>query len=171
MTQERETTNIIIPTLQHANNTHFILNMHALHNAHLVRQVLPQSLVAPSHIYHDWQTFHDNVAAQVWEFRHGRRMANAQRRAAKVVASQASKRSQAQHRASNSHKGISQLAHCDNYDQMSDSPPEDSEDEYHEKQRWSDEGEVSAAELDIDLATLNIRSRRARVIQKCQRTD
>ncbi|KAJ6557153.1 hypothetical protein B0H10DRAFT_1846883, partial [Mycena sp. CBHHK59/15] len=31
----------------HSEEARFILNMHALHNAHLIREVLPQTLTAP----------------------------------------------------------------------------------------------------------------------------
>ncbi|TFK22439.1 hypothetical protein FA15DRAFT_657497 [Coprinopsis marcescibilis] len=45
--QERIGTNIPKPVVQHSDLPIFVINMHSLHNAHLVRKVLPRGLVAP----------------------------------------------------------------------------------------------------------------------------
>ncbi|KAF8522366.1 hypothetical protein JB92DRAFT_3081973 [Gautieria morchelliformis] len=48
---------------QHQGDTHFILNLFALHNAHLVCQVLPRHLTAPQPLHVDCRMYHDKVAA------------------------------------------------------------------------------------------------------------
>ncbi|KAF8492908.1 hypothetical protein JB92DRAFT_3084990 [Gautieria morchelliformis] len=60
--QERVTTKRTTSVLEHQDDTHFILNLFALHNAHLVRQVLPRHLTAPQPL-HVRRMYHDKVAA------------------------------------------------------------------------------------------------------------
>ncbi len=45
--QERLETDVRQKHLAHSNDARYLLNMHALHNAHLIRDTLPRTLVAP----------------------------------------------------------------------------------------------------------------------------
>lgn len=46
--QEREATEQATLTIKHNDDDHFVVNMHSLHNAHLIRKVFPQEILAPS---------------------------------------------------------------------------------------------------------------------------
>ncbi|KAL0566736.1 hypothetical protein V5O48_015268 [Marasmius crinis-equi] len=61
--QERITTSCPQNSIKHQPILHFIINMHSLHNPHLIRQVLPQELVEPlPYQSHRWR-MHDASAA------------------------------------------------------------------------------------------------------------
>jgi hypothetical protein len=51
----------------HSTAQQFILNLHALHNAHLIREVLPRSLTAPIPYLEDRVASHARFAAQLRE--------------------------------------------------------------------------------------------------------
>ena len=51
--------------IAHEDSSHFVLNMHALHNAHLLRRILPQELVAPKPLYDDRTTRHYEIATSL----------------------------------------------------------------------------------------------------------
>ena len=61
--QERIETEKLKKVVEHSDDTHFFLNMHGLHNAHLIREVLPQCLVAPTNFVDDRVAFHRWLAA------------------------------------------------------------------------------------------------------------
>ncbi|KAF8519286.1 hypothetical protein JB92DRAFT_2710886, partial [Gautieria morchelliformis] len=63
--QEREITNLTIPTLAHKDDKHYIINLAAFHNACLLRQALPQPLTQPYPIQKNRREFHDTLAAQL----------------------------------------------------------------------------------------------------------
>ena len=48
----------------HANDSRWFLNMHALHNAHLIRETVPENLWKPKHYFHDHLAEHKRFAAQ-----------------------------------------------------------------------------------------------------------
>ena len=65
--QERQTTNRQISLVAHNDDDHFIINMHAFHNAGLIRKALPRSLVAPTPLYNDSRARHFELAVHLRE--------------------------------------------------------------------------------------------------------
>ncbi|KAF7311326.1 hypothetical protein MKEN_01034300 [Mycena kentingensis (nom. inval.)] len=61
--QERVATTRTTSLLEHADDDHFLVNTTALHNATLLRRVLPLTLTLPRPIYTDRQSHHAQVAA------------------------------------------------------------------------------------------------------------
>jgi hypothetical protein len=88
--QERQATDRSTHLISHANDTHFILNMHAIHNAHLLRRVLPRELWRPVLLYPDQIVRHSAVAAKLRPLMQEKRQA----RSEKAAATRASKKLQ-----------------------------------------------------------------------------
>lgn len=63
--QEHETTTQTAPVIEHSNDTHFIINLHALHNAALLREALPRNLTAPTPLHPDSREFCDQTAVKL----------------------------------------------------------------------------------------------------------
>ncbi|KII84492.1 hypothetical protein PLICRDRAFT_179320 [Plicaturopsis crispa FD-325 SS-3] len=61
--QEREVTDRQIRLIAHSDDDHFVLNMHALHNASLIRKLLPRTLTAPAPLFADRRARHYELAA------------------------------------------------------------------------------------------------------------
>ncbi|EDQ99232.1 uncharacterized protein LACBIDRAFT_316826 [Laccaria bicolor S238N-H82] len=61
--QERETTTRMQGTIEHLDNTRYFINMHALHNAHLIREVLPRDLTKHQLRFPNRRAKHDELAA------------------------------------------------------------------------------------------------------------
>jgi hypothetical protein len=49
--------------ITHEDDGHFVVNMHALHNASILWKVLPCELTAPKPLYTDWKAHHYKIAA------------------------------------------------------------------------------------------------------------
>ncbi|KAJ3743058.1 hypothetical protein DFH05DRAFT_1401010 [Lentinula detonsa] len=49
-------------TVYHSDDIRYLMNMHALHNAHLVREVLPRSLVIPIPLQIHRNEFHEELS-------------------------------------------------------------------------------------------------------------
>lgn len=84
--QEHQTVARSIPVVQHRDDTSYIINTHALHNAHLLRRVLPRVLIAPSHTHVDRTRFHAGLAPQAHTTQAKKREGAAQKRAATAAA-------------------------------------------------------------------------------------
>ncbi|KAJ7616168.1 hypothetical protein DFH06DRAFT_1239316 [Mycena polygramma] len=80
--QERVDSGITEKYIVHKPVERFILNTHAFHNAHLVRQVLPRALVAPIALFLDRKTAHYEQAARLREIKSGKRKRAQEKRAA-----------------------------------------------------------------------------------------
>ncbi|KAJ7503663.1 hypothetical protein B0H11DRAFT_2222291 [Mycena galericulata] len=61
----------------------WIINTHAFHNAHLLRQALPRSLTAPVPLFADRKAKHDELAIALRETKNGKRKRAQEARAAK----------------------------------------------------------------------------------------
>lgn len=83
--QERRETSITERTIKHTDDGVYILNMHALHNASLIRKVLPRSLTAPKPYVEDRHKLHTEAAAQLRGILHTRREATKATRALKTA--------------------------------------------------------------------------------------
>jgi hypothetical protein len=60
--QERHETSQTISLIAHQDDAHYIINLHALHNAALVRKYLPRHLTQPKPLYEDRQARHNELA-------------------------------------------------------------------------------------------------------------
>ncbi|THU75815.1 hypothetical protein K435DRAFT_706355, partial [Dendrothele bispora CBS 962.96] len=63
--QERMQTTKHKACIVHVNDGRYLLNMHALHNAHLIREALPRHLVAPVPLKSDRVEFHKQLSASL----------------------------------------------------------------------------------------------------------
>ncbi|KAJ7441176.1 hypothetical protein B0H11DRAFT_1933111 [Mycena galericulata] len=65
--QERLESKLTRELTVHSDDSRFLLNMHALHNAHLVREILPRHLTKPKPCFPDRCAKHDEFAAKLRE--------------------------------------------------------------------------------------------------------
>lgn len=63
--QERERTSCTRAAIRHADDKHFFLNMHSLHNAHRIRQSIPRALTQPKPYFEDREAKHNEFAAEL----------------------------------------------------------------------------------------------------------
>ncbi|KAJ3803834.1 hypothetical protein F5876DRAFT_54069, partial [Lentinula aff. lateritia] len=63
--QERQQSNITFKTIQHVDDQKFIINTHALHNAHHLRRFLPRYLTVPCPLYPDRKQWHRELAGKL----------------------------------------------------------------------------------------------------------
>lgn len=84
---------------QHPHDEKFVINLCSLHNPHLLRQILPRSLVAPIPLYPDRQTKHIEQARRLREINSKKREENKRKREAQATGSR-SKAHQSQSRTS-----------------------------------------------------------------------
>jgi hypothetical protein len=61
--QERSQSKLTQKIISHSDNSRFLINMHALHNAHLIRETLPRHLTAPRQLFSDRCAKHFEFAA------------------------------------------------------------------------------------------------------------
>ncbi len=87
--QERQETNIEVPFIEHADDTHYILNTHALHNGALLRKALPRELTQPMPYIADRTEQHRRMAASLRATHDARRKKDADARAARKEKQQA----------------------------------------------------------------------------------
>ncbi|KAJ7495118.1 hypothetical protein FB451DRAFT_1335854 [Mycena latifolia] len=64
---ERHESKLTCKMAAHSDNSRFHLNMHALHNAHLIRETLPRHLTELKPCFHDRRAKHDEFAAKMRE--------------------------------------------------------------------------------------------------------
>ncbi|KAJ6609287.1 hypothetical protein B0H10DRAFT_1688785, partial [Mycena sp. CBHHK59/15] len=63
--QERQESNMLVHSIVHSNDTRFVVNMHAFHNARLLRKVLPVVLTKPRCLYADRRKRLDELAFEL----------------------------------------------------------------------------------------------------------
>ncbi|KAJ7813532.1 hypothetical protein B0H14DRAFT_2376772, partial [Mycena olivaceomarginata] len=65
--QERQVSKLKCNAVAHSEDNRFILNMHALHNAHLIRETRPRHLTAPKPCFTNRRAKHNEFAATLRE--------------------------------------------------------------------------------------------------------
>lgn len=80
--QERQVTNRTECIIVHQDDTHYIVNLHGLHNAHLLRQIFPSSpdLLMSKPISEDRQALHFGLATHLCTLDAVRKMAAREKR-------------------------------------------------------------------------------------------
>jgi hypothetical protein len=63
--QESQETSRTISLISHEDDGHFIINMHALHNATLLQNILPRHLTTPKPLYTDRIAQHHEIATEL----------------------------------------------------------------------------------------------------------
>ncbi|KAJ7021232.1 hypothetical protein C8F04DRAFT_1273994 [Mycena alexandri] len=71
--QERVKSNVMEKFIIHQPVERFVINTHAFHNAHLLRQVLRRELVAPVPLFLEREAKHYELAAKLREIKNGKR--------------------------------------------------------------------------------------------------
>ncbi|EJD38038.1 hypothetical protein AURDEDRAFT_72549, partial [Auricularia subglabra TFB-10046 SS5] len=84
--QERSETNIRLPVVKHRSDNHFVLNMHAIHNAVRVRRVLPIALVKPRMRFLNRTEKHNEWEQKAFSLSAEKRIRTAEKRAATLAA-------------------------------------------------------------------------------------
>ncbi|KAJ7476349.1 hypothetical protein B0H11DRAFT_1727263 [Mycena galericulata] len=84
--QERVDSGLTDRFIVHKSAERFVINTHAFHNAHLLRQVLPRQLTAPTPLFKDRTAKHYELAANLREIKNGKRKRAAEKREAKKQA-------------------------------------------------------------------------------------
>jgi hypothetical protein len=90
--QERQETLRTISLIAHEDDGHFVINMHAFHNATLLRKILPRHLTAPKPLYIDRKARHFEIAAGLRVTQTEKRARTAAKAAATREANKAKKR-------------------------------------------------------------------------------
>ncbi|KAJ6621714.1 hypothetical protein B0H10DRAFT_2187957 [Mycena sp. CBHHK59/15] len=63
--QEHQESDTLVHSIVHSDDTRFVVNMHAFHNARLLRKVLPVALTKPRCLYVDRRKRHDELAVEL----------------------------------------------------------------------------------------------------------
>jgi len=82
--QERVQTELSEPDsfIEHTPLDRFLINTHAFHNAHLIREALPRDLTIPIAYSADRVADHSSIATKLWEIQSGRRLNAAEKKKA-----------------------------------------------------------------------------------------
>lgn len=89
--QERQETSRTTKLIAHKDSSHFVLNMHSLHNAHLLRKVLPRELVAPKPLYENRTARHYEIVESLRVTQSEKRARTAAKRKATIDAKKKTK--------------------------------------------------------------------------------
>jgi hypothetical protein len=64
-TQEHQSSGCQACVIEHSDSNHFVINMHTMHNTHLMHHALPQELIQPQHWYKDRIAWHHKIACKM----------------------------------------------------------------------------------------------------------
>ena len=90
--QERQSTAQTDKSIKHSEDSIFIVNTFALHNATLLRKALPRTLTKPTPLHEDRKVFHFSLATQLRISQAEKRAETQKKRKATLAAKQAKKR-------------------------------------------------------------------------------
>lgn len=97
--QERQETTRKIHLIAHADDDYFVINLHGLHNATLLRKILPRSLTAPRPLFEDRKAQHFQIAATL-------RVTQTEKRARSAAKSKATREANAASKAANKGRAV-----------------------------------------------------------------
>ncbi|KAJ3861980.1 hypothetical protein EV359DRAFT_2062, partial [Lentinula novae-zelandiae] len=63
--QEHQITSSRTSFIEHKNDDWYLINTHALHNANLIRKLLPRELTAPQTLHNDREAYHHEIAGKL----------------------------------------------------------------------------------------------------------
>lgn len=89
--QERRETTWMQHLVDHADDNHFLINLYGLHNANMIRSILPRHLYAPQPLYSDWKAHHIMLAGKLRVTQKNKRAATQAKRKATIAAKKAKK--------------------------------------------------------------------------------
>lgn len=89
--QERQVTDQMERLVTHKDEDHFVVNTFALHNAMLLRSVLPRSLISPALLYLDRKMHHKELAKKLRETQSIKRAKTQEKRKATAASNRAKK--------------------------------------------------------------------------------
>lgn len=89
--QERRETTQMQHLVDHADDDHFLINLYGLHNANMVRSILPRHLYAPQPLYSDRKAHHVALAAKLRVTQKTKRAVTQAKRKATIAAKKAKK--------------------------------------------------------------------------------
>ncbi|EJD45114.1 hypothetical protein AURDEDRAFT_64644 [Auricularia subglabra TFB-10046 SS5] len=84
--QERFVTDLRLPAVKHKSDDHFVLNMHAMHNATRLRKVLPVALVKPRLRFIARELKHAEWEQKAFNLKSAKRIRTSEKRAATLAA-------------------------------------------------------------------------------------
>ncbi|KAJ3966252.1 hypothetical protein EV361DRAFT_1014977 [Lentinula raphanica] len=93
--QEHQITSRTVSYIKHTDDDRFILNMYGLHNANLVRKLLPQNLTIPKLLHTDRESFHHEIAIRLRQNQEDKRKRTQERRKATMAANKKKKEARA----------------------------------------------------------------------------
>jgi hypothetical protein len=96
--QERVISRREVRFIEHTDDEHFVINMHAMHNAHRIRRVLPRELIRPRHLYKNREDWHHEMS-KTMHIAQSEKRAEARVKAQATCAKNAMKKLEAEERA------------------------------------------------------------------------
>jgi len=86
--QERTQATVMESYIEHKPLDEYLINTHAFHNAHLIREILPRELTSPVRFRVDRHSYHLEIASQLRRTQDVKRRATALKKAEKSKANE-----------------------------------------------------------------------------------